>query len=72
MSLIIIGEVATKVMVGYIAGAYRFALVQYSLYAQSQAHGYFDINLNVVWETFEEWLTTQAIAIGKSYLYRYP
>jgi uncharacterized protein with HEPN domain len=45
MSLIVIGEAATKVMDGYV----EF----------TQAHAdvpYFDINLDVVWETVQEWL----------------
>jgi uncharacterized protein with HEPN domain len=56
MSLIIIGEAVTKVMDGYAA----FAQAQSQLPWRSMrgmrnriAHGYFDINLEVVWETVQ-------------------
>lgn len=59
MSLIIIGEAATKVMDGYA----EFTQAQPEVPWRSMrnmrnrmAHGYFDINLEVVWETVQEWL----------------
>lgn len=41
MSLIIIGEAATKIMDNYIE------------FSHAHAHGYFDINLDVVWDTVQ-------------------
>jgi len=59
MSLIVIGEAATKVMDWYPG----FALAQPGVpwrnmrgMRNRMAHGYFDINLDVVWETVQEWL----------------
>ena len=55
MSLII-GEAATKVMDGYVevhAGAPASALAQHAWDAQPHSHGYFDINLDVVWGTVQ-------------------
>jgi uncharacterized protein with HEPN domain len=56
MSLIIIGEAVTKVMDGYA----EFSLSQTQVPWRSMrgmrnriAHGYFDINLEVVWETVQ-------------------
>jgi len=54
MSLIIIGEAATKVMDGYpeFAGAHPQVLWRSMRGMRNRiAHGYFDINLDVVWET---------------------
>lgn len=59
MNLIIIGEAATKVMDGYA----EFALAHPDIpwrrmrnMRNRMAHGYFDINLDVVWDTVHEWL----------------
>ena len=59
MSLIIIGEAATKVMESYSA----FTLVHPEVpwrnmrgMRNRMAHGYFDIDLDVVWDTAQEWL----------------
>ncbi len=56
MSLIIIGEAATKAMDNYA----EFTQAQHEVPWRSMrgmrnriAHGYFDINLNVVWETVQ-------------------
>lgn len=56
MSLIIIGEVATKVMDGFA----EFTLAHVEVPWRSMrgmrnriAHGYFDINLDVVWDTVQ-------------------
>ena len=56
MSLIIIGEAATKVMDGYA----EFTQVHSEVLWRSMrgmrnriAHGYFDINLDVVWDTVQ-------------------
>ena len=58
-SLIIIGEAATKVMDGYV----EFTLAHVEVPWRSMrnmrnrmAHGYFDVNLDLVWETVQEWL----------------
>jgi len=59
MSLIIIGEAATKVMDGYAEFTQAHAEVPWRSMRNMRnrmAHGYFDINLDVVWETVQEWL----------------
>ena len=59
MSLIIIGEAATKVMDGYAEFTQAHAEVPWRsmrTMRNRMAHGYFDINLDVVWETVQEWL----------------
>jgi uncharacterized protein with HEPN domain len=58
MSLIIIGEAATKVMDGYaeFTQAQAHAQVPWRSMRGMRnriAHGYFDINLDVVWETVQ-------------------
>ena len=59
MSLIVIGEAATKVMDGYVEFTQAHADVPWRSMRNMRnrmAHGYFDINLDVVWETIQEWL----------------
>ncbi len=59
MSLIVIGEAATKVMDGYTEFTQAHAEVPWRSMRNMRnrmAHGYFDINLDVVWETVQEWL----------------
>lgn len=62
MSLIIVGEAATKVMVDYAEFTQAHAEVPWRSMRSMRnmrnrmAHGYFDINLDVVWETVQEWL----------------
>jgi len=59
MSLIIIGEAATKVMDGYAEFTQAHAEVPWRSMRNMRnrmAHGYFDINLDVEWETVQEWL----------------
>lgn len=62
MSLIIIGEAATKVMDGYAEFTQVHDEVPWRSMCNMRnmrnrmAHGYFDINLDVVWETVQEWL----------------
>jgi uncharacterized protein with HEPN domain len=59
MSLIIIGEAATKVMDGYseFAQAHPEVLWRSMRGMRNRvAHGYFDIDLDVVWETAQQWL----------------
>lgn len=59
MSLIIIGEAATKVMEGYAAFTQAHPEVPWRSMRgmrNRMAHGYFDIDLDVVWETAQEWL----------------
>lgn len=56
MSLIIIGEAATKVMDGYAEFTQAHAEVPWRSMRNMRnrmAHGYFDINLDVVWETVQ-------------------
>lgn len=56
MSLIVIGEAATKVMDGYAEFTQAHADVPWRSMRNRMAHGYFDINLDVVWETVQQWL----------------
>lgn len=59
MSLIIVGEAATKVMDGYAEFTQAHAGVPWRSMRNMRnrmAHGYFDINLDVVWDTTQEWL----------------
>lgn len=59
MSLIIVGEAATKVMDGYSEFTQAHPEVPWRSMRNMRnrmAHGYFDINLDVVWETTQEWL----------------
>ncbi|MDR6582307.1 hypothetical protein HBH1_01918 [Herbaspirillum sp. BH-1] len=59
MSLIIIGEAATKVMDAYPEFTQVHAQVRWRSMRNMRnrmAHGYFDINLDVVWETTQVWL----------------
>ena len=56
MSLIIIGEAATKIMDGYAEFTQTHPEVPWRNMRNRMAHGYFDINLDVVWETAQEWL----------------
>jgi uncharacterized protein with HEPN domain len=56
MSLIIIGEAATKVMDGYAEFTRAHAQVPWRSMRGMRnriAHGYFDIDLEVVWETIQ-------------------
>ncbi|HNS58535.1 MAG TPA: DUF86 domain-containing protein [Nitrosomonas europaea] len=56
MSLIIIGEAVTKMMDGYAEFAQAHAQVPWRNMRGMRnriAHGYFDINLDVVWETVQ-------------------
>jgi len=56
MSLIIVGEAATKVMDGYPEFANAHAQVPWRSMRGMRnriAHGYFDINLDVVWDTVQ-------------------
>lgn len=59
MSLIIIGEAATKVMDGYpeFAQAHPEVLWRNMRGMRNRiAHGYFEIDLEVVWVTIQQWL----------------
>jgi uncharacterized protein with HEPN domain len=56
MSLIVLGEAATKVMDQYPAFAEHHPQIQWRSMRGMRnriAHGYFDINLDVVWETVQ-------------------
>ena len=56
MSLVIIGEAATKVMGSYAEFTEEYAQVPWRSMRGMRnriAHGYFDINLDVVWETVQ-------------------
>jgi uncharacterized protein with HEPN domain len=58
---IIIGEAATKIMDDYAEFTQAHAEVPWRSMRNMRnrmAHGYFDINLDVVWETVQEWLPT--------------
>lgn len=59
MNFIIIGEAAMKVMDGYAEFTQAHPEVPWRSMRNMRnrmAHGYFDINLDVVWETVHEWL----------------
>ncbi len=59
MSLIGLGEAAPKVMDGHAEFTRAPAEVPWRSMRNMRnrmAHGYFDINLDVVWETVQEWL----------------
>ena len=59
MSLIIIGEAATKIMDGYTAFIQAHSEVPWRSMRNMRnhmAHGYYDINLDIVWDTVQEWL----------------
>ncbi len=59
MSLVIIGEAATKVMDVYPLFAEAHDEIPWRSTRNMRnrmAHGYFDINLDVVWETTQQWL----------------
>ena len=59
MSLIIIGEAATKVMDGYAEFTQAHPEVPWRSMRNMRnrmAHGYFEIDLHVVWDTVKEWL----------------
>ncbi|WP_286745654.1 DUF86 domain-containing protein [Aquabacterium sp. UBA2148] len=59
MSLIVIGEAATKVMdssAGFTQAHAEIPWRSMRNMRNRMAHGYFDINLDVVWETVQEWL----------------
>lgn len=56
MSLIIIGEAATKLMDGYPAFVEEHSEISWRSMRGMRnriAHGYFDIDLNVVWDTVQ-------------------
>lgn len=56
MSLIIIGETATKIMDGYIEFAQTHEQVPWRNMRGMRnriAHGYFDVNLDMVWDTVQ-------------------
>ena len=59
MSLIIIGEAATNIMDAYTAFTQAHSEVPWRSMRNMRnrmAHGYFDINLDIVWDTVQEWL----------------
>lgn len=59
MSLIIIGEAATKIMDAYAEFTQAHVDVPWRSMRNMRnrmAHGYFDINLDVVWDTTQQWL----------------
>ncbi len=53
MSLIIVGEAATKVMDGYVEFIQAHPEVPWRNMRNCMAHGYFDINLDVVWDNVQ-------------------
>lgn len=72
MSLVIIGEAATKVMDGYVEFVKHHPRIPWRNMRGMRnriAHGYFDINLDVVWDTVQtalpELLTSLSSAIAE-------
>jgi uncharacterized protein with HEPN domain len=65
MSLIIVGEAATKIMDGYAGFTQTHTQVPWRSMRNMRNrmdHGYFDINLEVVWDTVQIWLATRVAA----------
>jgi uncharacterized protein with HEPN domain len=61
MSLIIIGEAATKILDNYSEFTNAYPEVPWRSMRNMRnrmAHGYFDVNLDVVWDTVCQWLPT--------------
>lgn len=59
MSLIIIGEAATKIMTDYSEFVQEHSQIPWRNMRGMRnrvAHGYFDIDLEMVWETAQKWL----------------
>lgn len=68
MSLIVIGEAASKVMDGYAEFADQHRQVPWRSMRGMRnriAHGYFDINLDVVWDTVQIALPDLLKQLGK-------
>lgn len=68
MSLVVIGEAATKAMDGYADFCDRHPEVPWRSMRgmrNRMAHGYFDINLEVVWETVQMALPELLAQLGK-------
>ena len=68
MSLIVIGEAATKVMEGYADFAAHHPQIPWRSMRgmrNRMAHGYFDINLDVVWGTVQTALPDLLEQLGK-------
>jgi len=68
MSLIVIGEAATKMMDGYAEFCDQHPEVPWRSIRgmrNRMAHGYFDINLEVVWETVQKALPELLERLGK-------
>ncbi|WP_175148492.1 HepT-like ribonuclease domain-containing protein [Paraburkholderia ultramafica] len=69
MSLIILGEAATKVMDGYAEFTQAHPEVRWRSMRGMRnriAHGYFDINLDVVWDTVQTALLKQLPDVRQS------
>lgn len=69
MSLIVIGEAATKVMEAYPDYARQYAQVPWRSMRGMRnriAHGYFDINLDVVWDTVQLALPELLAQLGEA------
>ena len=64
MNLIIIGEAATKVMDIYPEFAEAHSEIPWHGMRNRIAHGYFDINLDVVWDTVQMELPELAAQIS--------
>jgi uncharacterized protein with HEPN domain len=59
MSLVVIGEATTKIMDGYAGFTQVHTEVPWRNMRgmrNRMAHGYFDIDLDIVWETVQDWL----------------
>lgn len=59
MSLIIIGEAATKIMEGYAEFTQSHHEIPWRNMRgmrNRMAHGYFDIDVNLVWDTVQQWI----------------
>lgn len=66
MSLIVLGEAATKVMDQHFAFTEQFPQIPWRSMRGMRnriAHGYFDINLEVVWDTVQTTLTALKVSL---------
>ena len=67
MSLIVLGEAATKIMDQYPEFAAQHAQIPWRSMRgmrNRMAHGYFDIDLRVVWDTLQTALPTLQVQLG--------
>lgn len=65
LNIMVIGEAATKLADEYPAFVLQFPQVKWKSMRNRLAHGYFDINLDIVWETVKQALPVLASQLRK-------